>query len=341
MNTTTPPVPPKNWMKRLAPYKEADNRRSFFEIAVTLIPFAALWYASLLLYQAHYLLAFLAIIPAAGLMVRLFIIQHDCGHGSTFSSTQMNDWAGRAIGVLTLTPYDYWRHSHAMHHASSGNLDKRGFGDIDTLTVEEYQALSWGGRLEYRMYRHPIVMFGIGPAYLFIFKHRLPIGAMNKGHVPWTSTLGTNAGILVLSLLLIWLAGWQAFLLIQIPIVVIGASIGVWLFYVQHQFDDTHWERAPDWQRENAALHGSSFYDLPKPLMWMTGNIGIHHVHHLSSRIPFHRLPKILRDYPELKTIGRLTFWQSLKCVPLALWDEQAKRLVSFRELRRRQTVAA
>ncbi|MDI7863592.1 fatty acid desaturase [Rhizobiaceae bacterium n13] len=324
----------------MMPYKDPDDRRALFEIAATIVPFATAWVAAWALWPVHPLLALLAVFPAAGLMVRLFIIQHDCGHGSMFTSRLANDWVGRAIGVLTLTPYDYWRHSHALHHASSGNLDKRGFGDIDTLTVDEYMALSRSGRLRYRLYRHPLVMFGIGPAYLFIFRHRLPVGAMDKGPVPWVSTLATNAGIAAIYGLLIYAIGLKAFLLVQVPIVVIGASIGVWLFYVQHQFEHAHWERTEEWQRDNAALHGSSFYDLPKPLMWLTGNIGIHHVHHLSSRIPFHRLPQILKDYPELKEIGRLTFWQSLKCVPLTLWDEQSKRLISFREARRRMPAA-
>ena len=326
------------WVSRMNPYKKPDDRRAVFEIAATIIPFVALWLATWALLEVNLLLALLTAILAAGLMVRMFIIQHDCGHGSLLTSREANDWLGRAIGVLTLTPYDYWRHSHALHHASSGNLDKRGFGDIDTLTVDEYMALPRMGRLRYRLYRHPLVMFGIGPTYLFVIQHRWPVGAMNKGHIPWVSTLATNAGSVALYGLLIYVFGLKAFLMVQVPIVVIGASIGVWLFYVQHQFEHAHWERADEWQRDNAALHGSSFYDLPRPLMWLTGNIGIHHVHHLSSRIPFHRLPQILKDYPELKEIGRLTFWQSLKCVPLTLWDEQAKRLISFREAKNRQS---
>jgi acyl-lipid omega-6 desaturase (Delta-12 desaturase) len=325
----------KKWVARLAPYKNPDNLQGVFEIIVTVVPFVALWVAMWHLMSVSYLLVLLLSVPAAGLVVRLFIIQHDCGHNAMFSSQTANDWVGRVLGVFTLTPYDYWRHSHALHHASSGNLDKRGFGDIDTLTVDEYLAMPLSGRLKYKLYRHPIVMFGLGPAYLFVFQHRLPIGAMKKGLVPWTSTLGTNLGIAAIYALMMYLVGWQTFLMIQMPVVLIGASIGVWLFYVQHQFDETHWESGKDWQREFAALHGSSFYDLPKPLMWLTGNIGIHHVHHLSSRIPFHRLPKILKDYPELKEIGRLTLWESIKCVPLTLWDEKAKKLISFRQLER------
>ncbi len=329
---------PQTWAARLAAYKQPDNRRAIFEIAVTIAPFIGMWLVMWALLQVSIWLALLAAIPTAGLMLRLFMVQHDCGHGAMFTSRQANDWVGRVIGVLTLTPYDYWRRAHAQHHAGSGNLDRRGIGDIDTLTIAEYLALGTLGRLKYRLYRHPIVMFGIGPAYLFILQHRLPVGAMKQGQMPWWSVVSTNLGIAAVSALLIWLVGLQAFLVIQLPIVVIGASIGVWLFYVQHQFDRTHWERNPNWRHEPAALHGSSYYDLPKPLMWITGNIGIHHLHHLSSRIPFHRLPQVLRDHPELKDVGRLTLWQSLKCVRLTLWDEDTKRLISFGELQRNMT---
>ncbi len=321
-----------DWNLRLTPYIQPDDKRAIFEIAITIVPFIALWAALWVLLQISFLLVLLAAIPAAGLMVRLFIIQHDCGHGSMLSARPANDWLGRLLGVLTLTPYDYWRHTHALHHASSGNLDRRGIGDVDTLTVAEYQALGAWGKLKYRLYRHPLVIFGLGPAYLFVLQHRLPIGVMDRGYVPWLSALATNAGIILLYGGLIYLVGWTAFLMIQGPLVLMGASIGVWLFYVQHQFDHAHWDRSDEWKRETAALYGSSFYDLPKPLMWITGNIGIHHVHHLASRIPFFRLPQILKDYPELKDIGRLTLVESLQSVRLTLWDEKSRRLVSFRD---------
>jgi omega-6 fatty acid desaturase (delta-12 desaturase) len=288
----------------------------------------------LLLLKAGYWLTLLAAIPTAGFLVRLFMIQHDCGHGALFSGRRVNDWVGRVIGVLTLTPYDYWRCAHALHHAGSGNLDRRGFGDIDTLTVQEYLALSRLQRLRYRLYRHPLVMFGIGPAYLFMIQHRLPLGVLLKGRLPWFSTMLTNAGILGASLGVILVVGLEAFLLIQLPLVLIAASAGVWLFYVQHQFEATHWSRGHDWQHEEAALHGSSYYDLPPLLMWFTGNIGIHHLHHLASRIPFFRLPRVMKDHPELNQIGRLTIRESLATVRLTLWDEHKRRLISFRELR-------
>jgi acyl-lipid omega-6 desaturase (Delta-12 desaturase) len=324
-------VSPSVWPKRLAPYRTADDRRAFGELAITAGLFVALWIAMLAALQVSILIVFLLAIPAAGLMVRLFMIQHDCGHGALFSSRTTNDAVGRVIGVFTLTPYDLWKNFHAEHHAGSGNLDRRGIGDIDTITVAEYRSRTPLQRLAYRLYRHPAVMFGIGPSYLFIFKQRLPFGAMDEAKA-WISTQGTNVAALALAAAVIYAVGLQAFLVIHVPIVVIAASIGVWLFYVQHQFEHTYWERNPDWSHPEAALHGSSFYDLPKPLMWMSGNIGLHHVHHLSSRIPFHRLPKVVEDYPELRQISRITFWQSLKCVRLTLWDEQRKKLVTFRE---------
>ncbi len=328
----------KPWSARLAPYRRADNRRAVVEIAITVIPFVILWSIILTLIQTGTLLSIFGAVAlqvlAGGLMVRLFIIQHDCGHGSLFSSRKVNDWVGRVLGAVTLTPYAYWRHMHAVHHAGSGNLDRRGMGDIDTLTINEYRQKGFWGRLCYRLYRHPVVMFGIGPAYLFLFRHRIPIGLMDKGRWPWISALATNVGVAMVFAFIIILAGWKAFLLVHIPIVVLGASIGVWMFYVQHQFDPTHWDRDADWSHEHSALHGSSYYDLPKPLMWLTGNIGIHHVHHLSSRIPFHRLPSVVKEFPELASTGRLGFLESLRCVKLSLWDEQRRQLVSFRELR-------
>ena len=262
------------------------------EILLTAIPFGVLWVSASLVSQISILLALVLAVPAAGFMVRLFMIQHDCGHGSLFSSRRANDWIGRVIGIFTLTPYDYWRQSHASHHAGSGNLDRRGIGDIDILTVREYLALGWLHKLRYRLYRHPMVMFGLGPAYLFILRHRLPFGAMRAGSMPWASTQLTNLGLLAVSASLIYAIGWAEFLAIQATIVILGASVGVWLFYVQHQFERTYWEHQPDWSHPEASLFGSSFYDLPKPLMWLTANIGIHHLHHLSSRIPFHRLPQ-------------------------------------------------
>ncbi len=232
-----------------------------------------------------------------------------------------------------MTPYDHWRRLHAIHHATSGNLDRRGVGDIHTLTVREYFGRNWRDRLAYRLYRHPLVMFGLGPLYVFLIENRLPFGFMRKGATPWLSTMTTNAGILVASGLLIWGAGLAPFLIVHLPIFAIGGAVAVWFFYVQHQFEETTWEATADWSQPEAALHGSSFYDLPPPLPWLSGNIGVHHVHHLSSGIPFYRLPEVLRNHPELKEVGhRLSLRDSLACVRLALWDEEKRRMVSFSE---------
>jgi len=324
----------RSWTQALARYRQPRPLRSTFEIAITVVPFTLLWaIAAYAAVNGHWW-GLLATVPAAGFLVRLFILQHDCGHGSLFSQRPLNDWIGRLIGVFTLTPYDYWRRTHAVHHASAGNLDRRGIGDIDTLTVSEFRAKSRWQRLRYRLYRHPVIMFGLGPAWLFVCQYRLPVGLMKAGARPWVSTIATNLAICLPVALMIWAIGLVPFLLVQIPITLMAATGGVWLFYVQHQFEDTHWADNGAWSFQHAALHGSSHYDLPRALRWLSGNIGIHHVHHLAARIPFYRLPEVLKDFPELKGISRITFLESLKCVNLVLWDENMLRLVSFREER-------
>ena len=317
----------------LARYRAPSCMRSIVELAITAGPLILLWLLMWATLDLGYWLCLLLAVPAAGFLVRLFMIQHDCGHGAFFHRRFANDWVGRVIGVLTLTPYDFWRRAHAVHHATSGNLERRGIGDVDTLTVHEYLALCRWGRLRYRVYRHPVIMFGLAPAYLFIVQHRLPVGLMRSGWQPWLSTSATNVAIAALVAIMIWLVGIGPFLLVHLPIMLLAASIGVWLFYVQHQFEDTFWAGDEAWTVHEAALHGSSLYDLPPILRWMTANIGIHHVHHLCSRIPFYRLPSVLRDHPELKKGARLTLVQSLRCVRLSLWHETERRLVSFREV--------
>lgn len=280
-------------------------------------------------------------IPAAGFLVRLFMIQHDCGHGSLFRQRWLNNWVGRVVGDFTLTPYSHWRHSHNIHHASSGNLERRGIGDITTLTVSEYcQSTRWQ-RLGYRLYRNPAVMFGIGPALPLPGPgqaadrcHRVRLTAMVQHH--WDQhrhSVHRWYDHMVLRLV--------AFLLVHVPITMPAASIGVWLFYVQHQFEDTFWADASNWTQPQAALYGSSHCDLPGLLRWFTASIGIHHVHHLCSGIPYYRLTSVLRAHPELGEVGRLTLMQSLRCVPLVLWDEEQRRLISFRELARRGNASA
>ncbi len=342
MEIDTPSAPmaeqdARAWMKALKDYTKPSLPRSLFELGLTATLFIACWVLMWLSLGVSYWLCLLLTLPAGGLLVRLFLIQHDCGHGSFFHKKSVNDLVGRILGVVTLTPYELWRHKHALHHAGSGNLESRGIGDIETLTVREYQGKSFMGRLRYWLYRHPVVLFGIGPAYIFLVQHRLPISIMRRGWKPWISAMTTNVVIALIVTAMMWLVGVSSFLLVQLPVTLLAATAGVWLFYVQHQFEDTHWAEGKDWNRHEAALHGSSHYELPAVLRWFTANIGIHHIHHLNARIPFYRLGRVLRDHPELAGQSRLTIRESLRCVPLALWCEDEQKLVSFAEARRRR----
>ena len=334
MQTTPAALPDdaRKWRKVLVGYGEPSCRRSVAEIIITAVPLIVLWACMWASLSFSYWLCLLLAVPAAGFLVRLFMIQHDCSHGSFFRRRSANDWVGRVIGVFTLTPHDLWRLTHAMHHAGSGNLAHRGIGDVTIKTVSEYRALNWRRRLAYRLYRHPVILLGLGPAYLFWVKQRLPIGVAGSWR-PWLSTMSTNLGIVALAGGLIWLTGFATFAMIHLPITLLAGSAGVWLFYIQHQFECTLWEADTDWSHPVAALYGSSHYDLPAVLRWFSANIGIHHVHHLCSRIPYYRLPEILRDHPELAAIGRIRLIESFQCVRLVLWDESRRRLVSFREM--------
>lgn len=326
----------KSWGRVLARYGHCSPGRSVFELAVTAVPLVLLWAGLLLCVQRGLWPGLVLALPAAGFLVRLFMIQHDCGHGSFFRHRRTNDAVGRVLGVFTLVPYDYWRRTHAVHHATTGHLDRRGTGDVPTLTVAEYRALPRRRRLAYRLSRHPAVLLGLGPVFLFVLKYRLPVGLMRRGRGPWASTLGTNAALAGLVGLAWASLGLGTFLAVQAPITLLAGAAGVWLFYVQHQFEATWWERAPEWSFYAGALHGSTYYELPGVLRWMTAHIGIHHVHHLASRIPSYRLGEALADHPELRAVGRIGLRESLRCFRLALWDEHAKRLVAFRELRTR-----
>ncbi len=335
-----PDTKPADWSRKLADYKRPVLARSIFELALTASALATLWALGwAAMYFGLWWLALLLTVPAAVFLVRLFMIQHDCGHGSFFEAKAANDWVGRSISLLTLTPYDYWRRTHAMHHATSGNLDRRGLGVIEMLTVDEYLALPPLKRLGYRLYRNPAVMFGIGPTFVFFLQQRVPVGMM-KDWRTWVSTLGNTAIIAVGVGIMMWLIGVAPVVLVNFTTLVIAATIGVWLFFVQHQYEGVSWSRNKTWKRDQAALHGSSHYDLPQPLRWLTANIGIHHVHHLSSRIPFYRLPQVLHDHPELQDVSRIGLLDSFKNARLALWDEAAERLVSFREIRGREGLA-
>jgi omega-6 fatty acid desaturase (delta-12 desaturase) len=316
----------------LQPYGRPDAGRSVAQLLVTAGCLALLWLAMWASLGHGYWITLLLAVPAAGFLVRLFILQHDCGHGSLFRSRPANDWIGRVIGVFTLTPYDYWRRTHAAHHATSGNLDRRGVGDIATLTVREYLGLSRRRRLAYRLYRHPLVLFGIGPVYIFILKHRLPLDMPLRSGV-WRNLLATNAGIAALMTALALLVGPLALLKLQAPIVLLAASAGIWLFHVQHQFENAYWQRDGSWSFHQAALQGSSYYRLPRLLQWFTASIGLHHIHHLCSRIPNYRLQECLDANPELARARRLTLRESLGCARLALWNEDSGRMIRFRDL--------
>ena len=328
------PRDPREWVQILAKYREPSTFRSIWELVATLVPFVALWALAWASLSVSYWLAFAIAVLNGGFLVRIFVIQHDCGHSSYFRSRVAGDWLGRVLGVLTLTPYDVWRRSHSIHHATHGNLDQRGVGDVLTLTVAEYRARGKMGRFLYRLYRNPVVLFVLGPSYLFILQNRLPFGLMNQGWRYWTSAMGTNAILAFVIGLMLWLGGLMPVILIFLPTSIIGATIGVWLFYVQHQFETTHWTKSDNWQVHESALEGSSHYVMPAPLRWLTANIGIHHVHHLYSRIPFYRLTEVLRDHADLAEAQKLTILESLKSVRLHLWDEASGRLVSFREAR-------
>jgi len=324
----------RNWLKTLAEYREPSRVRSIVELAATIGPFILLLVAAWWSLSVSYWLTLAICLPAGAFLTRLFVIQHDCGHGAFFRSKLANDWIGRILGVVTLTPYDLWRRTHAIHHGTSSNLSKRGTGDIDTLTVAEYLALSRGRRFAYRLYRHPAVMFGIGPAYMYFFRNRLPQGVPRNTVRYWVSAMGTNVAIVVAVAAMIYALGVQPFLLIFLPTIMLASTFGIWLFYVQHQFESTFWANDKDWNLNDAALYGSSHFDLPAPLGWLTAHIGIHHVHHFYSRIPFYRLPEILRDYPELIDVRRITFKESFACLKLRLWDESQNRMVPFSALK-------
>lgn len=304
--------------------------RSGWELATTVVPFIVLCGLMLVAINSGHLLALALALPAGLFLLRLFLIQHDCGHGAFLPTRSGNDWLGRALGVLTLTPYDCWRRSHALHHAGTGNLDARGFGDVDTLTLREFEERSRWRRLLYRIYRHPIVLFGLGPAYLFLLRHRLPIGLIQAGWIYWVSALATNAATAILIAALSYQFGLGTVALIFFPVLLVAASMGVWLFYIQHQFEEAHWDHGSDWAFHEAALHGSSHLDLIPVLRWFTANIGIHHVHHLASRIPFYRLPEVLNEYPHLKDFNRFTALETFRTLRLTLWDEDRRRLVPF-----------
>ncbi len=314
-------------------YKGAILSRALIQLATTIVPFVLVVAAMIATVETNYWLTLLLAIPGGGLLVRFFIIQHDCGHGSFFKSRSMNDRLGRVISVLTVTPYGLWKREHAQHHASSAHLEKRGVGDIETLTVKEYNALTPFKKMRYRLYRHPLFLFGFGVPFYFLVLQRTPWIHPFPASECWRSVLGLNLAMLIFYGSIGYAIGYANLALIAFPMLHVAAAAGGWLFYIQHQFEDTLWEHSEDWNFQVGALQGSSYYELPAVLNWFTGNIGLHHIHHLNSTIPNYRLVECLKASPELQNLNRLSLADSLKCARLKLWDEEKRKLVGFDEV--------
>ncbi len=320
------------WKEIVARYQKPALWRSVWQIVNTVVPYALLWYLMHLSLAVSWWITMPLAILAGGFMVRLFIIHHDCGHGSFFKSRKANDILGFITGVLTFTPYYHWRWEHALHHSTSGDLDRRGTGDIWTLTVQEYLDSSRRKRLAFRLTHNPVLLFGEAPVALLLVKHRFPkaeAGQRERHSVYWT-----NLPVLGMAVALSWVFGLKAYLLIQLTVAMVAGSVGFWLFYVQHQFEGVYWERRGEWDYTEAALRGSSFYKLPKVLQWFSGNIGFHHLHHLSPRIPNYHLERCHKADPVFQNVPPVTLFASLKSLSFRLWDEQRRRLVGYGHLR-------
>ncbi|WP_096186368.1 fatty acid desaturase [Evansella halocellulosilytica] len=319
--------------KEIAPYEKPDIKKSVGQIMNSIIPFFLLWFLAYQSLTISYLLTFALSLLAAGFTVRIFILFHDCCHESYFKRRWINELFGTITGILTFHPYYKWKHSHSIHHATSGNLDKRGTGDIWMLTVDEYLAASFWKRLSYRIYRNPFVMFVIGPFYIMLFQNRMNRKAAKRKER--LNTYITNIALFAIVGGLLWLIGWQAFLMVHLPIFYISATVGIWLFYVQHQFEDSFFENDTDWSFVQAAIDGSSYYKLPKVLQWLTGNIGFHHIHHLKPRIPNYNLEKVHNNTPILHNVTTITILSSLKSIRFRLWDVESKKFISFQDAKR------
>jgi omega-6 fatty acid desaturase (delta-12 desaturase) len=322
------------WKIATLPYQHPDLRRSIWQIINSVGPLILLFTLMYLSLRISYWLTLALAIPAAGFLVRTFIIFHDCCHGSFFKSKRANRIVGTITGILTFTPYERWQHDHAIHHATAGDLDRRGVGDVMTLTVDEYLALPPVKQLGYRLFRHPLVMFTIGPIFIFLLSHRFAL--KNTGKRERMSVIITNLALLALISVLVYFMGWKEYLLVHLPIIILGTTAGVWLFYVQHNYEGSYWTRHTNWDFANAGLKGSSFYKLPRVLQWFTGNIGFHHIHHLNPRIPNYQLEACYRSNELFQRVKPLTLLASLKSLNLRLWDEPSKRLVSLAALKLR-----
>jgi omega-6 fatty acid desaturase (delta-12 desaturase) len=327
-------APSVDWNKMLAPYRNPVGWKSIFQLANTALLLALFWFGAVWSLKVGYWLTLILSVPAAFMIMRLFMLQHDCGHGSFFRSQRMNNLVGGVLGVFTLVPYAYWRRTHAIHHATSGNLDVRGLGDIDTLTVKEYLSRSRFKRMLYRMYRHPTVLLLVGPTWQFILKHRMPLDIPRGWKREIIGVQITNIALFALIALMWWQLGIVNFLKVQLPITLIAGSIGVFLFYVQHQYEDTYWRYREKWNYYAAGLEGASHLTMPRFFQWCTASIGLHHIHHIASRIPNYELQRAYDENAELRNVTRLSLWKSISTLRLTLWDEDAGKLVRFRDLR-------
>jgi acyl-lipid omega-6 desaturase (Delta-12 desaturase) len=323
------------WQPIVAKYAKPDMRRSLWQVANTLIPYFVLWGLMVWSIQYSYWITLGLSVFAAGFLMRTFIIFHDCGHGSFFKSRKANDWVGRITGFLNFTPYYRWKHDHAIHHATAGDLDRRGTGDVYTMTVKEYLAAPWWMKTGYRIMRNPFFLFGVAPLAVFLITQRIP--AASQGRRERASVLWTDFFLVVVIALMCWLVGWKTFLLVQLPIIWISSTVGIWLFYVQHNFDPTYWDNHEGWEFVKAGLQGSSFYKLPLILQWFSGNIGFHHIHHLSAKIPNYNLPRCYYEN-SLFHVQPLTIRASLVSLSLRLYDEEQKMLVGWNGLKLYQT---
>ena len=330
LDVPLPQIERPAWRESLRPYARPSLARAVVDLAASVIPYLGLSILMYLALDVSYLLTLVIAIPAAGFLLRTYILFHDCAHGSFLPSKRANVWLGRVLGLIVFSPYRAWRHSHAIHHATAGDLDRRGVGDVETMTVAEYGAAPRGKRIGYRLFRNPIVMFGIGPLYALLLRPRL-WSRDDRTRIK-RSVIGTNAALLAVVGLIWWAIGWQDYLLIQLPTAWLAGAAGVWLFYVQHQFEDAYWKSTESWDYADAALRGSSYLKLPKVLQFFTGNIGLHHVHHLSARVPNYHLQRAHDANPIFHDVPTLSLLDGLRSVRLKLWDEERRRLVGWRE---------
>jgi acyl-lipid omega-6 desaturase (Delta-12 desaturase) len=321
----------RSWEKVVMKYNHPDLRKSIWQICNSLIPYIVLWYLMYQSLQYSYWITLLLLLVACGFLIRLFIIFHDCGHGSFFRSMKVNNVVGKIFGIMAFTPYNKWHHQHRDHHSTAGNLDKRGIGDVWTLTVEEYLKSSKWHRFLYRLFRNPFTMFTFGPLFVIFVQNRVTTKNMTKPEK--RNVYFTNLMILLMATSISLLIGLKAYLLIQIPLIVISHSMGLWLFYIQHQFDEVSWERNDNWDYKTAAIKGSSFLKLPVVFQWFTGNIGFHHVHHLSSRIPNYNLARCHYENSMFNDVKPIVLFATFKALTLGLWDEASGRMISFRKM--------